>query len=267
MTKLDFDFHSPTKESDPHFIAYYEGYRVLVYLDLYPECPWEAWDCEPPVITYTGHRDGIRTWGDIDVSLPVLTTEQILTHKREIARYLNPEGPLNCSLLRAIGEYRSSYHTAEHAVNELLEEVFQGTLGNEKLDMLADVLSMAGIDNYLGTRNGYCQGDWAEILVVATPEWIKKVGAYNVSKESLEHSADLWAAWAFGDVYRYSVKDPDGFVIDACGGYYGNNHNENGLAEQALSAIKADIESKRKERTRKVKAFLKHRVPLDSRSL
>ena len=36
-----------------------DGYTVTIEQDEYPENPFEAWDCEPPLLTYYGDRHGI----------------------------------------------------------------------------------------------------------------------------------------------------------------------------------------------------------------
>lgn len=62
-----------------------------------------------------------------------------------------------------------------------------------------------------------------------------------------------------GDVYSYVVHDKDGTEIDRCSGYYGTNHTESGLLNDAKESINYDIESgnaeeRRKEREKEIEA-------------
>ena len=106
---------------------------------------------------------------------------------------------------------------------------------------------LLGIPCYLTTSTGYCQGDWAKVLVVATPEAQAEFGCKEVTEQDLEATADLYGYWAWGDVYGYTLwapeLDEDGEVEDwvqldgSCWGFYGPDHDKSGLEEAALSDL------------------------------
>lgn len=95
---------------------------------------------------------------------------------------------------------------------------------------------------------GYRQGDYADLLIVATPEAIEEFGCTDpVTVEDLQSQAKLYGAWAWGDVYGYIVErvfvdpeDDEVYVteeLDSCWGFYGSDFDWSGLEEAAMSAV------------------------------
>jgi hypothetical protein len=59
-------------------------------------------------------------------------------------------------------------------------------------------------------------------------------------RESLVNEIKELDNYLTGDVYCYTVKKLGGQEIDSCHGFYGSNHIESGLLEQAKSVIDAE---------------------------
>ena len=136
------------------------------------------------------------------------------------------------------------------------------------LELLRQVYEWKGIPAISVARNGYVQGQWCQVLAVATPEWVELVGAPADSIErQLQSAADLYAAWAWGDCYGWIVEDHDGKEIASCWGYYGSDHETSGLADAAREAIDWEIEKRRRARMQRIKDWIRHRVPLMVRAM
>ena len=85
---------------------------------------------------------------------------------------------------------------------------------------------LVGVPCHHFVSTGYCQGDYAEVLLVWSPEWVKLVGApirkksYNLEKEI--KTMQYWINCHFwGDVYQMAITDHKGEDVDSCCGLYG----------------------------------------------
>jgi len=238
----------------------YRNYTINVELESSPINPFKEWDCEPPILV---HFDRTFQGYGLDNCPPDLTADEIRAHATEIARMFGAS-----SLLRALDRSPGYYEhgSATDAVNAAIMEHFEGLYVNDKLELIAAVYRWKGIPAEVFARTGYCQGDYTKILVVLTPEWCEKVGAvFDDPEPVMRSTADLYAAWAFGDVYGYTVENPDGDEIDGCWGFYGDDHEASGLMEQARDAVDCDIEYRRRAKQAQVKVWVAHRVPLEAR--
>ena len=222
-----------------------EGWEARIYRDEWPLNPWKDWDCEPPiaVLSYDRLQDDSRIVRD---SLGVVSDWKLARHWREI--------------VRALGEWPEAF-----ASDVTIDTRDYGTpIAEARRDLLADLIAnakpdaaaamegaaacyrIAGIEALATARHGYCQGDRAELLIVATPEWAKLTGApRETHADHLKAAADLWAAWAYGDVYGYVIVRPDGEESGvSCWGFYGNDFEKSGLLEavrDALAEAKAEL--------------------------
>ena len=82
----------------------------------------------------------------------------------------------------------------------------------------------------------------------------------------LKSQADLFGAYAFGDVFGFVIEaEPDGETLDSCWGYYGSDFDESGLAEAAQELANHILASAAKRRAAKLKELIRNHVPLDKR--
>lgn len=215
----------------------YRDHQIEIHRDFDPSNPFEDWDCEVPIlVAYLDHaRYNLKSYG-VDEHLPHLDRIVVAAHWRDILSELNLRSDWQGLLSFARGDAR--YGRSGEPLDRLLayefEDHFNGLNVEGKLELLERVYGWLGITAVLGSTTGYCQGDYAEVLAVATPEWIEKVGAPADSlKRQCEYAIKLYGYWAWGDVYGYII-DGDG---DSCWGFYGDDHEESGLLEQAQNAI------------------------------
>lgn len=234
----------------------YKGYKIEVAQDDSPENPFEAWDCEPPLVTYYGGRHGYaksyqdapETIGDVVAMLPAACFKR----GQRVALI---KATLNCTMREfasAKGEFYDD--TREAFANMVSEQVGAKPEGwrsaIEWFEMAESLLQWAGIECVNTQSNGYSQGDSTLVLAIASPEWLKGTGIKPEHvKSSLQASVDLYGAWAWGDVYGVQSihkietgedgDESEGEKIEdaSCWGFYGRDFEKSGLMEHARGAI------------------------------
>lgn len=306
--QLSFEYDSRANES----IAYYGGdsesapYRIRMVQDCFPENPFESWDCNFPMITDFQHRGhDFREYDNckgaaIDRPLDRYSDNQIIRFQGRILAALSDNGAayyystLTGARLSSVEEdlehhkraYRGEYISGRAGMAALLRDYFSEALScvsdSDKLETLSALYDLIGIPNLCTSSSGYSQGDYSELLIVATPESLDKFGWNKARRgaadlaQALEAQADLYSAWAWGDVYGYIVErapldpqereDSDAWEeIDSCWGFYGDNPEKSGLAESALSAIEYDKRARKAARLGKLKELIRANAPLAAR--
>lgn len=81
----------------------------------------------------------------------------------------------------------------------------------------------------------------------------------------LANEVKIFSQAASGEVFGWLVEDVDEDHIGMCGGYYGYDHEESGLLDDARSSIDCHIASLRKANIQRLKDMIRNRVPLFSR--
>lgn len=242
----------------------YKGYKIEVAQDGSPENPFEAWDCEPPLVTYYGgmhsyaksYQDAPETMGDIVRLMP----DACFSRGQRVALI---KATLNDSLkefAQRVRGIKSPWHGVSvedikgafiEAVEEQVGQKPEGWRSAiEWFEMAESLLTWAGIECINTQSNGYSQGDSTLVLAIASPDWLKETGIKPEHvKGSLQASVDLYGAWAWGDVYGVQsihkiATDEDGDEMEgkeiedaSCWGFYGRDFEESGLMEHARSAI------------------------------
>lgn len=223
----------------------YRAYTINVMHDETPLNPWADCDGEPPLLVYMpdygmGSVEELGGHG-IDSAGPFLTDDVVRKHWREIFEYVG-SGPVNFGGLRAFAREESpGYGGLIDALRECMSEWIANTSGRDKIDAIEAMYRWAGIPTYSRTVRGYVQGDWAYVLAVATPEWSETTGAPGETHENqLKGAVDLYEAWAFGNVYGYSVLSPDGNEVDSCWGFFSEDLEASGLLAAARETVDDD---------------------------
>lgn len=231
-------------------VAFYKGYRIKAERDDSPSNPFEDWDGNWPIMIYHGRNDGFTSYDKtkgvaIDAVLDRFTDAQLIHDQIAIASAFDT----SIVELTCYEDEPTRYcHDAD-----VLRKAFEDELGNwpdsKRLALFEELYGLLGIPCYQTTSRGHCQGDWAEVLVVATPEAQAEFGRTedNVREQAiaelcqcevrtnateavvakqiaaiwekdLEGTADLWGDWAWGDAYGYTLWAPefdeDGEIAD-----------------------------------------------------
>jgi hypothetical protein len=227
------------------------GYTATIEQDQFPENPFESRDTEPPiaVMNWERGRTRLNNYDGPEMDLPELL--KLLeprhwkhgAHRRAILACL----PFTAEDVKNEGEdFRESVFELCHKLNPE-----SWTEWREYFDAMEGIAKLAGIPFHSTVSNGYCQGDSARVFVAATPEWRELVGApLETCERQCKAAADMWAAWAWGDVYGVSeITGPDGEEIEdgSCWGFYGADHDASGLMEHCNDTVTADIAYRARE--------------------
>lgn len=282
--ELDFDFDSRMNES----VAYVgDNYRVRMVRDECPQNPFEEWDGHWPMIVRYDRSE--KEYGDIGNPLNYFTDGQIIAKQGAICEALGDDCAHHCYPARDIAsdlaeyktDYRAEYVKGREGMAALLRDYFSEAIDTiergDRFDVLESLYHLAGVPALSTCSQGYCQGDYSELLIVATPEAQKAMGIRKGHDFALdmEGQADLYGFWAWGDVYGYICEwraspEDEWEELEEIGasawGFYGDNPDDSGLAEQASDAIAYDMRQRRKARWQRLAELIKARVPLAIRA-
>lgn len=240
MTKLSWDFDNDLGCE----VAMHNGYRIKAVRDDDASNPFEDHDGHWPMVAlYDSSLKEYDKAPGVAVNSPFLRFNDhlLVLLQKHIAKVINWTEHRWCK--------------DPDTLRENMEPWFAESAYTSTLDEWGGLYDVLGIPNLRYTSRGYCQGDWAELLIVATPEAVaehRPDATPEELKADMESQAKLYDAWAWGDVYGYVIEQPcewdeDGDPTDweeiadgSCWGYYGDDHDKSGLEEQALSSIPDD---------------------------
>jgi hypothetical protein len=237
------------------------GYTAEIHIDESPENPFEAWDCEPPiaVLNWERYHAKLDNYGGDELNLEILLAliPAPLWESREGKRAILAALPFDMADLRDTMRDgwggKLDFSDAIHALAETLTPSGWGEWV-EYFGTMKAVAAVAGIPCHYTQSNGYSQGDSALVFVAALPAWVGKVGApAEHHAEQCKHAADLWSAWAWGDVYGVAeILRPDGeeAPYGSCWGFYGSDHEQSGLMEHCRNAVDCDMAAQEREAAR-----------------
>jgi len=103
----------------------------------------------------------------------------------------------------------------------------------------------------MNTTGFSCQWDSGQVgFIIADKEEVKKeFGWKKLTAERIEKiksylkdEVQAYDHYLQGNIYGYSVKNDEGEELDSSWGYYGYNHEKNGLMDDAESFIDSEIE-------------------------
>lgn len=259
--KLDWEYQTSGK-GEYHATVSRNGqtYRIRAVQDESPSNPFTDGDCNWPIIVRSPDKVHDLTcyeFGEernFHLSLSMLKNDALVHNQHHIARELG-----HTNLHALLNDYEDEFDGGnsiaplpKHCTDaDALRCCFNAALADrsmsEVLDTLCKLYRMAGWPAWTQQVTGYSQGDWAEVLVVATAEARAKFGDGDVKDEDLKSTAELYGHWAFGDCYGYIVEkgepdpeDEDEMLweeLGSCWGFYGSDHHESGLEESALECI------------------------------
>ena len=237
------------------------GYTAEIHTDESQENPFEFFDCEPPLLVFHDRR--VTKYGDTLDAADLFGLIPADVFKTRAGR----RKVLACIPDLSARSYREALRDATPGLlperaREALESLIQDVDASphywseaiDYFDMLEALANLAGVPCLNTQSNGYSQGDSARLLLLATPDWVTLTGApEDTHAAQLQAAADLYSAWAWGDVYGVaSIHRPDGEEIDdgSCWGFYGSDHEQSGLMDHCLQMVDWDMAEQAKEATR-----------------
>ncbi|MAX51512.1 MAG: hypothetical protein CMH22_05990 [Methylophaga sp.] len=233
----------------------YKGIEIEVKREEYSENPFEEWDgCVP--LMYEGGRnwEGDFSKGDIiDYLRNYLSYNQVKRHQSRLLDLMGED----------VEEFKEDYPLEDYDRTEMIKDDILYSWLDESIDNKTAFCEEFNIKHYSGASRGYSQGDYAEVFMCWTPEFGKITGRTyeSMNDETFECNFELFEAWAWGDVYYYTIEETG----DSCGGFYGDNHRKSGLLEYAEDSIDCYLEDKKKQKENKLKTLVKNNVPLNKR--
>ena len=142
-------------------------------------------------------------------------------------------------ILEAIQEAATDGKIIRHG--EKILDIFRDEISNATVKELGKLCELFKLPYKQYTSRGYSQEDWAEVLIVLTPEFYETTGAPKENEQKdLEGAAQLFDHWAWGDVYGFKIykettcqccgetKEEE---IDSCYGFFGTDFLNNGMLD------------------------------------
>lgn len=225
--KLNWTYVDGTR-GPGEYHAHYRGFRIRACYDDGPANPFEDWDGHWPMLVCTADRGSKIV--DYDTKLPGarisaplerFTDAHLVHDQKAVAKILDAN---THDLLHRINAERSYEEEVEEVPKwvtdaDALRDWFNGAWDDvsegETFAKTEELFDLLGIPCLHTTSTGCSQGDWAELLIAATPEaqqalrrqpkdmsdedWTKALA------KDVEAQADLYGYWAWGDVYGYVV--------------------------------------------------------------
>lgn len=277
MCKLDFEWHDSRNGGE--YRAEVGGFTVKAIRDESAESPWEAWDGQPPLIVY--YDRSLDEKGDVPNPLAGMSDSFIARNWRALCKIFD-QAPDAAQERKADYDFERIADAKRELLDEWLEEIkpsrYSGHAG-DYMTALGELCELRGWPSLSTSSHGYSQGDYAELLLIFSPDYAKAIGAKwprtkaakAEARERLKSDAKLWGAWAWGDVYGFVIEPSDdselpGDCLDSCFGFYGDDFTESGLAEAAAESLAYIRKERRERRLAKLKELIRARVPLATRA-
>lgn len=277
------DYHDFDERNGSMTAETESGLTVTIEQDTFAENPWKAWDGCLPVAVKTFEYRGSDITDDSDLLKLSGIVQKELT-KREFKAWLDKLSeceiqsnfhtesltPYKIVETIAYGAYMPMKDVFRHmSYSEIIDEAL-GLFDCEDFDLIAELYEFAGIPARSLSAHGYSQGDYVELLFVATPDFFKVTGckpeSFDMETEARQ-ARDLYESWAFGDVYGYVIEDSDGQTLDSCCGFYGKLwENDAYIFDEINSALESIETNAKRKRATRLKELIRNRVPLDKRN-
>lgn len=244
-------------------------YAINVMFDESPANPFTDWDCEPPILVLRSSGIGRYDFDSYGVpeECPDLNEKVVHEHWRAILLDATEYPPTWRGLMQFARDNADRWHPLVDALAETMQEYVDDLGVFDKMEALVEVYGWLGEPAYTAATCGYSQGDYAEVLVVPTREWCKKMGVdpRGWAGKDFQEVVKLYGAWAWGDVYGYAItrideededvepcdyvegvpvfrfdygKHPQGEYLDSCWGFYGSDDEASGLYECAVNVVR-----------------------------
>lgn len=220
--------------------------RLKIWHDSFAANPFLEWDCEPAVMANYGRNNfSDFSKGEIETFIKNnLNQDKVVEEKDELADIVG---------------YNLEWFdgTDEELYDELTHEI-----DYSDVEQLTKVLELFSLPHLNYTSRGYSQGDWADVLIVATDEFFQRTGANReLIEEILEDTKNLFDSWAWGDVFGITIEEGttiqvveketqkvlreeiDWEQIDSCGGFYGEDFENNGMMDHVPDELKEELKS------------------------
>lgn len=211
-------------------------YTLAIYNDESPSNPFEDWDSEPPLMYSTNHgcrwsSDTVYHYGTesiVSELLELITPRRLVLNRKELLDIIDVDEDY----------IRENKYDSQTFADALEDELLWN---DDNLNLIEALARIARVPYSRHDSRGYSQGDYADVLIILTPEWFKKTWANpKDAKEILDGTKKLFNAWAWWDVYGFTLIEhkplytednvlsivTDDEVLESCWGFYGEDSIE-----------------------------------------
>jgi len=233
-------FESVNSRNGAAYVARLGRYVLRIEQNTNPENPWSAfWGGEPPLMVRSGGRHSeTHTYGDFPNrahSARAFTRATLKAFVRSQWYGDQERAEVWRDALHACGP-----DIADRA-RGLLDLAEQEDGDRECLNILTRAFDAIRWTCLNTSSYGYSQGDHADLLLVASPDWLKKTGQpIQGAPSQLAAAAKLYGYWAWGDVWGVVVETSDGEQVDSCWGYYTDSPDDCGDIRAAFADLIPD---------------------------
>lgn len=119
---------------------------------------------------------------------------------------------------------------------------------SEGADIIVNLYAYTKRGITIATTPFSCRWDSGQLgfAVVTKETIIKEFGDNSMesrakARHNLQCEVNTYDQYLRGEVYCYTITDKDGEEIDSCGGFYGSDHDESGLFENAGYKVKKAV--------------------------
>lgn len=220
----------------------YKNHLISIFFEQGASNPFEEWDGYNCLMTLAA-RNFSKDYSKGEIVKYIankLSDNQITYHKANLLEIINSKASGYYGQPSNIQDFNIDYPLMEYSVIERADLIREYIAEIDDLEILSDLCEYMKIPYFYGTSTGYSQGDYSDVLVAWNPSFgeITGIKENEVTTEQLESYFKLYGAWAWGDVYFYTITQSDSDeIIDSCTGFYGSDHEESGLLPTARETI------------------------------
>ena len=171
------------------------------------------------------------------------------------------ESPLEWDMLGTIYSNHRQYDPCNHKMDEIIEFDDEGNwhVQDDYIYIKISAYIHSGIVLKPIDADSTCPQGWDcglfGLMVVSKDKVIKEYGSLsqnNIDRaiSCLKGEVETWSQYLNGEVYCYSVDNPEGEFVDSCSGFYGGYDKDSDLMYYAKDFIDSDIERREKEAER-----------------
>lgn len=167
-----------------------------------------------------------------------------------------PQDPMDMSDEKIIS-YHRNYGT-DHGFTDR-EDLFEHAKNTNQILYPIHAYIHGGISLSLGTSSCPWDSGLYGYLLIDPAKWSKKRKCPTIDKAA-EAILKVYNQYAEGECYWYEIIDKDGEQVNTLSGFYGSEHEESGLLDEARSHIDWEIRKSLKQHLLKVKAWILNKV-------
>lgn len=227
MTELSWSYEGNDQ------VAMYRGLRIRAVHDDHPENPFKSWEGHWPMVVY--HDRSLDEYDSAPGARPLdplcrFTDASLVLLQKHIADAISASAyadlryhmDIDCDVTET-----PKWVTDPVALANWFDEAWNGHNERDKLGDAEKLYELLNIPCLKTTVHGCSQGDWAELLIVASPEAQAELRSKPEDmgddewkatlQRDMEAQAQLYEDWAFGNCWGYVIESQGDASCPRCG--------------------------------------------------